>query len=142
MADELQPCTITTREVIKTDSARRLVFGFAIICKDADGEHDDLQDEHVPEDVMFDAGLDFALNSRVAKEMHGKGAAGDEQVGTYPFIFPLTTEIAAALDIQTEKTGLLVAAQFDQPTFDRFESGELTGFSIGGEGLVIEEEIG
>lgn len=128
-------------EAIKVDAERRLVFGFALVCTEKGEEYTDLQDEFVPEDVMFDAALDFALNCGIAKEMHGKGEAGDEPVGTYPFVFPLTKAIADALGIVTERTGLLVGARFDEPTFKRFESGELRAFSIGGDGFVVEEEV-
>jgi len=123
-------------EVVKTDASKRLVFGFAIICKRSGVEFTDLQTQLIPEDVMFDASLGFAKNSRVAKDMHS-----GEPVGSYPFIFPLTTEIAAALEIKTEKTGLLVAGQFNEEVFAKFESGELTSFSIAGNGLVVEEEF-
>lgn len=133
-AADLNPMTAISCDVVKTDAARRLVFGFAIVCKESGEDYYDLQSQNIPEPVMFDASLDFAQNCGVAKEMHEGG-----QVGTYPFIFPLTTEIAAALEIVTKRTGLLVAAQFDEERFAKFESGELTSFSIGGSGMVIEE---
>lgn len=135
MTDQLKPIRSISCDVIKTDASRRLVFGLAIVCK-VDGEdYYDLQGEHIPEGVMFDAALEFAKSARVAKEMH----AGD-QVGMFPFIFPLTTEVAEALNITTTKTGMLVAMQADPEQFERFETGELTGFSIGGSGLVVEED--
>lgn len=135
MTDTLKPICSISCEVIKTDASRRLVFGLAIVCK-VDGEdYYDLQDEHIPEDVMLDAALDFAKSARVAKEMH----EGDP-VGMFPFIFPLTTEIAKALEIETAKTGMLVAMQPDVDRFELFEKGDLTGFSVGGRGLVVDEE--
>jgi hypothetical protein len=119
--------------VVKVDDSLGLVFGFAIVCK-IDGEpYYDLQDEMIPEDSMLRAASDFMLNSRVAKEMH----EGDD-AGTVVFAFPLTTDIAKALDIQTKQTGLLVAMQPNASTLAKFKSGALTGFSIGG----ICEEVG
>lgn len=133
--DALKPMRAIHCETVKVDAGRRLVFGFGIVCKVDGEEYFDLQDEHIPEDVMLDASLDFAKSARVAKEQHD-----GEPVGMYPFIFPLTAEIAKALELETRKTGMLVAAQFDAETFARFESGELTGFSIAGAGMVIEED--
>jgi hypothetical protein len=65
--------------------------------------------------------------SRMASEMH----TGADR-GSYVFAFPLTTEIAKALGIETQKTGLLVAVKPDADMLAKFKSGELTGFSIGG----------
>lgn len=123
-------------EVVKTDSSRRLVFGFAVVCK-LDGEdYFDLHGDHIPEEVALDAFLDFAKNSRVALEMHG----GDP-VGMHPFIFPLTAEVAKAMEIETRKTGIIIGAQVDEERFAKFESGELRGFSIAGRGFGREGDI-
>tara|TARA_R110000737_G_scaffold47134_4_gene67055 strand:+ start:15596 stop:15988 length:393 start_codon:yes stop_codon:yes gene_type:complete len=123
MSDQLQ-----TSEILKVDESLGLVFGFAIICK-VDGEdHFDLQADHVPEGVMLKGSLSFAKGKRMAKEMH-KG----DSVGDVVFMFPLTTEIAASLDIVTKHTGLLIAMQPDDPeVLRKFAEGEYTGFSIGG----------
>lgn len=55
-------------------------------------------------------------------------------VGRVLFAFPLTTDIAASLRIASQKTGLLVGLEFDDPRIaDQFEAGELNGLSIGGD---------
>tara|TARA_R110000744_G_scaffold380215_1_gene500246 strand:- start:41535 stop:41927 length:393 start_codon:yes stop_codon:yes gene_type:complete len=115
-------------EILKVDESLGLVFGFAIICK-VDGEdHFDLQADHIPEGVMLKGSLDFAKGKRVAKEMH----QGDS-VGDVVFMFPMTSEIAASLNIVTKHTGLLIAMQPDDPeVLRKFATGEYTGFSIGG----------
>lgn len=123
--------------VAKLDAERRLVFGFGIVCKIDGEDYYDLQDEHVPESVMLDSALDFIQNSAVAKEQHDPDADG----GMYVFAFPLTTELAKALQITTKKTGLLLGLRATVPVFKRFEAGELTGFSIHGKGRVTLEEI-
>jgi len=127
-------------EVCKLDKKHGIVFGFGIVCKDEDRGGDagytDLQKEYVPEDVMFDASVDFSLNSRATDVMHD-----NEEDGVAVFLFPLTTEIAKALEITTKKTGLLVGMKPSKETFKRFESGELRAFSIGGKGYVVEEEV-
>ena len=120
--------------VIKIDESLGLVFGFAIVCKQLDKDYYDLQDDHIPEDAMLKASLDFMLNSRVAKEMH----TGDE-AGAVVFAFPLTTDIAAALEITTKQTGLLIAMRPAAGMLAKFKSGEFTGFSIGGRRLLDEE---
>lgn len=121
-------------EVAKVDSKLGLVFGWAIVCK-VDGEpYFDLQKDHIPEDAMLEAAADFMRSSRVAKEMHT-----GEQIGDVVFAFPLTTETAAAMDIATKYTGLMVAMAPSPDVLAKFESGEYTGFSIGGQRLEDED---
>ena len=55
--------------------------------------------------------------------------------GVVPFAFPLLEDMLDPLGIQTTKTGLLVGMKPDPAMFARFESGELTSFSIGGRRL-------
>lgn len=122
-------------QIAKVDAALGLVFGYAIVCKidgedyydlnvDPDGER---VPEHIPEDAMLKAAADFMEHHRVAKEMH----AGDP-IGPAIFAFPLTTDIAKALDIVPHKTGLLFAMKPSPDVLAKFVSGEYTGFSIGG----------
>lgn len=122
-------------QITKVDQKLGLVFGYAIVCKvdgedyydlnvDPDGER---VPEHIPEDAMLKAAADFMEHHRVAKEMH----SGDP-IGPAVFAFPLTTEIAKALEIIPHKTGLLFAMKPKPEVLAKFASGEYTGFSIGG----------
>lgn len=120
-------------EVCKVDQGLGLVFGWAIVCKQDGVEYFDLQEEHVPEQGMLEASLDFMLDRRVSKEMH----AGESQ-GTVVFAFPLTTEIAKAFEITTKKTGLIIGVKPNASMLAKFVSGELTGFSIGGKRLELD----
>ena len=107
-----------------------------MVCK-IDGErHFDTQGDHIPEDTMLRVLAKFMGSDKVvAKEMHT-----GEQVGTYLFAFPMTTEIAKSLGITVKQTGALVAMKPDNPeTLAKFVSGEFTGFSIGGSNAVYEE---
>lgn len=125
-----------TTDVCKVDASLGLVFGYAMVCK-IDGEpHFDLQGHHIPEDTMLKVLATFmAGDNVVAKEMHT-----GEQVGTYLFAFPMTTEIAKALDIEVKQTGALIAMKPDNAeTLAKFKTGEFTGFSIGGINPVFEE---
>lgn len=121
-------------EFIKVDEELGLVFGFAIVCKQNGKEYFDLHGDHIPEDSMLKAATDFMLNSRIAGEMHGRDEDHKPVVkGSVVFAFPLTQEVAKALDIETKQTGLLIAMKpHSKDILDKYRSGEYTGFSIGG----------
>lgn len=121
-----------------------VVFGWAIICKEAGVDYYDLnrdpytgqpKPDHIPEHSMLDAACDFAKDARPGNDMH----AGPE-AGQYLFLFPMTTDIAKALGITTPKTGLLVGYKPPPDILAKFESGEYTGFSIEG-ARVTDKEI-
>lgn len=126
---------VTLASVIKVDESLGLVFGWAMICKEGGEEYFDVQDDHIPEDAMLKASTDFMLSRRVAKEMH----FGDE-TGTIVFAFPVTEDVAKAMDITTKRSGLMIAMKpSSEALLEKFRSGEYTGFSIGGQRLVDEE---
>lgn len=131
-----KPASFDKAAVVKVDESLGLVFGFAIVSKKDGADYYDLQDDHIPEDAMLKASLDFMENSRVAKEMHS-----GEQAGNVVFAFPLTTDIAAAVDIVTKQTGLLIAMRPAPGMLAKFKSGEFTGFSIGGFRVEDEDSI-
>lgn len=114
-------------QVAKVAPDQGLVFGFALICMKGGEQYFDLQGEHVPEQVMLEAAHDYMVNSRVAKSMHG-----GEPIGEVVFAFPLTTEVAKALNIQSEMTGLLIGMAPGKEALKKFADGTFTGFSIGG----------
>lgn len=116
-------------EFTKVDRKLGLVFGWALICKKNGEPYFDLQGHHIPEDVMMETMLDFMEKSRVAKEQHRGGKRG-----TVPFCFPWTDEIAKQFGVPTPlpQSGCLVAMKADDAMLAKCESGELTGFSIGG----------
>ena len=116
-----------------------MVFGWAIVCKEDGADYFDSQDDHITEKAMLGAAVDFMENSRVMKEMH----AGEEQ-GSVVFAWPLTEDIAKAMGIETQKTGLMIAVKPGNPEIlEKFKTGEYSGFSIGGTRLtdeVVKEE--
>ncbi len=120
-------------EVVKMDASRRLVFGFAVVSKIDGEDYYDRHGDHIPEDEVLNASLAFAKSAAPANVNH-RGP----DVGSHPFVFPLTTEIAKSLGIETSRTGLLIGQQVDPETFAKFESGELRAFSI--EGVAVPEE--
>lgn len=134
------PKNLTTTKILKVDVEHGIVFGFAIVCKEDGEDHFDLQDDHIPEATMLKASLDFSLHSNQGWDMHGFGDNGTDRVGGYPFLFPLTTEIAKSLDIETRKTGLLVGFKPEKDEIlQKYISGEYTGFSIGGAEIEVLE---
>lgn len=126
---------LSSSDILKVDDELGLVFGFAIVCKEADGsDYFDVQGDHIPEHSMLEAALDFAENSRIGKEMH----CGEQCAGIV-FMFPLTTEIAKAFDITTKRTGLMICYKPGTPELlGKFKRNEYRGFSIGGKRLVDE----
>jgi phage head maturation protease len=122
-------------ELKAVEVARRkgVLLGYAIVTKykNADGRHEeywDLQGDHIPDDAMFDAALEFARTDRKALVQH-KGNV----VGSIDFIFPLTEDAAKALGVQADRYGLLVGMRPDDPEqlMKMFDVGDVTGFSIG-----------
>lgn len=131
---------LKSEQVLKVDEQLGLVFGWAIVCTDKGEPYYDLNvdrdgafkgqrvPEHISETVMLKAALDFAEQAeRPGNIMH----VGPDS-GAHVFLFPLTGDIAKALGIQTEKTGLLVAYKPEPEVLEKFKSGEFTGFSIQG----------
>lgn len=112
-----------------------VIIGFAMVSKVNGREYVDVQGHHIPEDVMMKAAVDFMSGDRPALDMHG-----GEPVGQVLFGFPLTQDVADALQIETRKTGFLVGMKpRDKKMLKKFLRGEYTGFSIGGMALLGEE---
>jgi len=130
----------TETTILKVSTELGLIFGFAAICKVDGVDFVDSDNEHYPEEAMLADTTEFAKSRRVACTMHARDANGNPvEDGGVVHTFPLTTEIAKALDIQTRVTGLLVALAPDDPaTIEKARRGEFTGFSIGG--AVIDAE--
>jgi len=133
-------------KIAKIDEGLGLVFGWAIVCKVNGEDYYDLNidldgprkgervPEHIPEDVMTKAAAEFMQSARAGNEMH----EGPDS-GSYVFAFPLTTDIAKAMGIQTEKTGLMVAYKPTPEVLAKFRDRTYTGFSIEGSRGPFEE---
>jgi len=120
-------------DVVKTDASRRLVFGWLIVCTKGGKKYRDTDKTHVPDAVMLDGALDWARTVKAADVEHSR-----KPVGSHPFLFPMTAEVAKAIGWENPpKTGLLVGQQVDAETFARFESGELKAFSVDAEATAV-----
>ena len=120
-------------EVQKVDSKHGLVFGWAIICKIDGEEYYDTDGDHIPEAAMLEAATEFMAKSREHRDSHGDTAEG---MVVHSMI--LTEDIAKASGIETKQTGWFVGVKPNPELLAKFESGECTGFSIGGKR--IEDE--
>ena len=148
---------VKVNDVINVDAEHGLVFGYAIVSKvaDDDGNLEDYYDlnvdtdgvykgkrvpENITEEAMFKAAVDAAATGF---QLPGDVNHAGPDVGEYYFMFPVTTEIAKALDWTVKKTGLVVGYHpGDDAVLEKFKSGELTGFSITGERVeFVEEEV-
>lgn len=120
-------------KVSGVDQGLGLVFGWGIVCKEGGQDYYDVQGNHIPEGAMVEAVTDFMKSGRMAGEQHSRMKAG-----TIVHSFPLTSDIATAMGIGTNKTGWMVAMAPDPALLAKFKSGEMTGFSIGGEHIEID----
>jgi hypothetical protein len=135
--------------VAKIDDALGVVLGWAIVCKVNGEDYYDLNidhsgphagesvPEHVPEPVMAKSALQFVDSGAIGNEMHE-----GPDVGSYPFVFPMSSDAFKALFGTTDtppKTGLLVGYRPPADVLAKFKSREYTGFSIEGRRISFEE---
>jgi hypothetical protein len=124
------------------DGEHGLVFGYAVVCK-VNGEdfYDSQLDpitkeyagDHIPEEAMVEAALDFAKSARLAKEMHV-----GEANGMVPFLMPITKAVRDYI-VENDFTGLFIGMHPDPAALAKFKSGDYRGFSIGGNRIIDEE---
>jgi len=115
--------------VAKVDTDRRLVFGWGQVVTKNGEELFDSDNQSIPKSVALDGWLEFAKGTRMLKQMH----AGEPR-GMVPFIFPMFDEVLKSLGIEPiGQEGIAVGAYVeDDETLAKFDSGDFTGFSIGG----------
>lgn len=116
-------------KVEKVDRTHGVVLGFGCICRKSGAAYFDTHGEHLPEDEMFNAAVDFMKGDRLAKLQHEEGS----DIGRVIFAYPLTEDIAKAHDIECDTSGLLIGIQVeDKEALKALRSGALAGFSFGG----------
>lgn len=125
-----------TGTILKSDDDERMVWGWASVIAEGGVPIVDLQGDTINSATLMKAATEFMLSTRITKEMH----LGD-RVGEFVHSLPLTTEIALALGITSNKEGWIVACKvYDDATWAKVKSGELKAFSIGGRGKRNEVE--
>lgn len=123
--------TIQTRAtIVKIDSAKQQVFGWASVIEENGVPVIDSQGDLIREDELEKSA--YAFNAR-------KGIAGDnhERIGVGKLIESIvfTKEKQAALGIDLGKVGWWVGFHISDPvTWAKVASGEYNDFSIGGSG--------
>ena len=115
--------------VAKVDAELGIVMGWAFTSTVDGAAFFDLQGDAIDENQIVKVAADFMLAGGASDEMHdGDGT------GRVVFCWPLTAEIAKALDIACDKTGLLVGIKPAADVLAKFVDGTYSGFSIAGTG--------
>ena len=128
-------------EMVKADPDRRIIFGWAYVAKDKDGDqvYDHSGDFVTKAENLEDKAYDFVLKSRTGNDIHMK-----KDVATLIESVVVTKEKRQAMGIPD---GILPDTAWwvgfkvhDDDTWDMVKSGERAMFSIGGRGVRKEVE--
>ena len=119
-----------TAKVEKLQRSHGVLLGWALLTKDGNKPYTDLDGDQFDEADAFDAFVDFSKAATLGV-MHE-----EEDSGQILSVMPLTTEVQKALGLESDKAGLAVVVKPSAALLKRYEAGELTGFSVGGIGVV------
>ena len=117
-----------TSDILKVDSERRIVWGWASVSTLKGELVTDLQGDTItPREMEKMADL-FMASARTAKAMH----QGD-QIGEVLHSFPITDEIAKAFGMETDREGWIIGMKIhDDAVWQGFKNGTFKAFSIAG----------
>lgn len=127
-------------EIRKLDESKGLVYGWANIVADADGELiEDLQGDLIEPGDLEDAVVKFMLDHRASGEMHQGEAGGRviESLVASPEKFEamgIPKEVA-----KTMPTGYWIGVKVSPETFAKVKDGTYQAFSI--EGTAVKEPV-
>lgn len=134
-ADKSESFTCSAK-ITKLDNEKRLVYGFASVIEENGQTVIDRQDDIIKPDELVKAAHKFISDARVAKMMHD-----GEQVGEVVESIVFTEDVQEALGIDLNKVGWFIAMKIhNDDVWEKFKSGELEAFSIGGRAKSIEQE--
>ena len=125
-------------KVCKVDEERRIVYGWAYLAKDEEGEQVvDHSGDFVPDEQnLEDVAVDYVLKSREGDVMH-EGKPTSILVES----FVLTKEKAEEMGLETDAIGWWVGFKIlDDKVWKRVKDGELKMFSIHGSGTRTKVE--
>jgi cation transport regulator ChaB len=125
-----------TVEVIKADEVQRLVWGWASVSTENGALVTDRQGDMIEPVEMVKMANAFMEDVRTAKSMHEGG-----QIGQVIHSLPLTKELGAALGLESNREGWIVAMKiYDDAVWESVRVGTFGGFSIGGRAQSEEVE--
>ena len=134
-ADMTEDVTKTT-DILKVDTERRIVWGWASVCTMKGETVTDLQGDRIAPAQMEKMADRFMRSARAAKAMH----YGDD-VGEVIHSFPMTKELADAFGIQSEREGWITGTYVkSDEEWDKVRNGTYKGLSIGGRARRKEAE--
>lgn len=127
-----------TASVAKVDDELGLVFGWAFTSQIDGNDYFDLQGDAITPDFVK-AAADFMIDGGLTDEMHDSNPDG-----RVVFCMPLTPDIAKSFGVVSKTIGLMVALKPSSEVFEKFKTGEYTGFSIAGEGerTAVKRRVG
>lgn len=116
--------------ILKVDDEQRIVYGWASVVTENGIPVVDRQGDVIEIDTLVKAANSFMEEVRTTKSMHEGG-----EIGKFIHSLPITKELCTALGIQSDREGWIVACKiYDDATWARVKSGELSAFSVGGRG--------
>lgn len=125
--------------ILKQDDERRLVYGLAMVSRDADGNLvTDLQGDQVDERVLEDAFHEYVSTSREGDHMHDRRKGVASLVECFVVTPDKLAGLLKALDVDVDVSGYKGAAAFvgyqvhDEGTWAEVKAGKLRAFSIDG----------
>jgi hypothetical protein len=122
-------------KIIKVDEEHRILYGWASVTTYKGELVVDRQGDAIETDTMHKAVNEFMKGVRVGKFNHD-----GEPIGQIVHSFPVTKEICAALEIQSDKEGWITGFYVEQDElWEAVKSGEYAELSIGG--AAMREEL-
>ncbi len=118
----------TSIKILKIDEDQRIIYGWASVTTYKGELVVDLQGDVIKTETLHKAFNEFMKGVRVGKINHS-----GEQVGQIVHSFPMSKDICEALEIQSDKEGVISGFYVtDDDLWEKVKSGEYAEFSIGG----------
>ena len=120
-----------TGKILKVDLVKKVVYGWAYVCKEAGEEVIDHSGDVIAPEELEKAAHQFVVDCRIGKVMH----AGETQAEMVESVF-FSEELQKALGIDLGKVGWFIGMRIDdEELMTKIEKGELSMFSIGGSAI-------
>ena len=123
-------CTVT-----EVNESLGIVFGWGMVTDINNQPYYDLDNQHIPSDLMVKATSSFMETARISNDSHTP-----MDIGMVVHSFPLSNEIAKSMGVTSNINGWMVGVKPEPQILAKFVSGELKGFSIEGSGELKDDE--